>query len=216
MSDLYFIHALDETTSFLSIFQDNFSDNFFVIEPNQASVERSIEYLQGVPENSIIIFLGHGDSAGLHTPESSSFRKNTFIDKVNCNELFINKKALLLSCRSREFIGKIHSAQQIIGFGNILSSPQEVRTEAELETGNYRNLSKEDIDFFNSSYCYAIIQALYNYKKGYRFNQLPILIEFYINQKINKILLNKAIENRVEIARLLFEFRNEMEYQNIN
>lgn len=214
MSDLCFIHALDESTSFLSVFQEEFKENFFVIEPNNESVENAIKYIQKLPNNSIVVFLGHGHSRGLYTPESNVFEKYTFVDRSNGNDLFLNKKVILLSCRSREFISKITSAEEIIGFGNILSSPEEIRIEADLETGHFRDVSKDDIHYFNLSYCYAIIQALLNYKNGsYHFKQIPVLIEFYINQKINETLLEKSTENRAEIAKLLFEFRNEMLYK---
>lgn len=213
MSKLYFIHALDESTSFLSVFQEEFQENFFVIEPNKESVDNSLKFLQSIPENSIVVFLGHGHSNGLNTPESNVFETYTFIDKSNVNELFKNKKVILLSCRSSGFISKITLAEEIIGFGNIISSTEEMRIEADLETGHFRDLSKEDICYFNYSYCFAIINALNNYLKGScSFKQLPTLIEYYINQKINETLLNKVIKNRVEIARLLFEFRNEMLY----
>lgn len=211
MNKLYFIHALDETTSFLNVFQENFQENFLEILPTKESVEDSIKYLEEIPDDSTIVFLGHGHSAGLYTPESSSFEKYTFIDKLIGDHLFSKKKVILLSCRSSEFISKITTIDQIIGFGNILSSKEELKIEADLETGKFRDLSEEDITFFNSSYCLAIINSLNKYKKKlYSFNELPFLIEFYINQKINEILLNKKIGNRVEIARLLFEFRNEM------
>lgn len=213
MSKLFFLFALDDSTSFLSVFQKEFQEDFFVIEPNKESVDNSLKFLQSVPENSIVVFLGHGHSTGLNTPESNVFEKYTFIDKSNGNELFVNKKVILLSCRSSEFISKITLAEEIIGFGNILSSPEEMRIEADLETGHFRDLSKDDINYFNNSYCSAIINALNNFKKNsYSFNQLPILIEFYINQKINETLLDKSTKNRVELAKLLFEFRNEMLY----
>lgn len=211
MSDLFFIHALDETTSFLSIFQEHFQSNFFIIEPNKDSVDNSIKYLQEIPKHSIVVFLGHGHSTGLYTPESDNFEKYTFVDNSNGNDLFANKKVILLSCRSSEFISRINLSNQIIGFGNILSSVEELGVEASLETGYYRDLSADDINYFNSSYCFAIIIALKLFKSGnYLFNDIPVLIEFLVNKKINETLLNKTISNRVEIARLLFEFRNEM------
>lgn len=211
MSDLFFIHALDKTTSFLSVFQEHFRTNFFVIEPNKDSVDNSIKYLQEIPANSAVIFLGHGHSTGLYTPEAVSFKKYTFVDKSNGKDLFANKKVILLSCRSSEFISRINLSNQIIGFGNILSSVEELGVEASLETGYYRDLSEDDINYFNSSYCFAIISALKLYTSGiYLFKDIPVLIEFYVNKKINETLLNKEINNRVEIARLLFEFRNEM------
>ena len=211
MSELYFVHALDKTTSFLSVFREHFEVNFYTIEPNKDSVENSIKYIQEIPENSVIVFLGHGHSTGLYTPESEEFPKEIFINSETGNQIFNAKKVLLLSCNSNQYIRQLDSFKYKIGFGNILSSINEVSIEAEIETGVYRDLSENDIHFFNSAYSYAIINALKKYDTGiYCFDDLPTLIEFYINQKINKILLDKNIENRVEIARLLFEFRNEM------
>lgn len=213
MSKLFFLFALDDSTSFLSVFQKEFQEDFFVIEPNKESVDNSIKFLQQIPENSTVVFLGHGHSTGLYTPESNVFEKYTFVNESIGNDLFVNKKVILLSCRSNEFISKIPSAEEIIGFGNILSSHEEMIIEADLVTGHFRDLSNVDINYFNNSYCTAIINALHNYKKcTHNFKQLPTLIEFYLNQKINETLLGKSTKNRVELAKLLFEFRNEMLY----
>lgn len=211
MSKLYFIHALDKTTSFLTVFREHFEESFYIIEPNETSVKNSIKYVQEIPENSTIVFLGHGHSTGLYTPESEEFSKEIFINSDIGNQIFTRQRVLLLSCNSNQYIRRLNSFEYIVGFGNILSSMKEVSIEAENETGIYRDLLENDINFFNSAYCYAIINALQNYNRGaYQFNELPTLIEFYINQKINETLLKKDIENRVEIARLLFEFRNEI------
>lgn len=211
MSDLYFIHALDETTSFLNVFREHFKDNYYIIEPNKKSVEESKEYLQSISEDNLIVFLGHGHSSGLYTPESSDFNKDIFITSDIGNQIFSEKKVILLSCNSNQFINRLNTFRCIIGFGNILSSMNEVRTEADIETGRFRNVSEKDIEHFNNSYCNAIINALKKYANGlYEFDEIPKIIEFYINQSINKVLLDKQIDNRIEIARLLFEFRNEM------
>ena len=211
MIKLYFIHALDETTSFLSIFAKHFKENFFTINPNKESVEDSIKYLEEIPSKSIIIFLGHGHSSGLYTPQSDGFQKEIFINSEIANHIFKNHEVLLLSCNSNQFITKVTGFKSIIGFGNILSSKEELQIEAEHETGIYRNLSIHDIEYFNDSYCGAIINALKSLNSGiYKFTDIPKIIEFSINQKINETLLNKDIENRKEIAKLLFEFRNEM------
>lgn len=211
MSELYFVHASDDSTAFLNVFKEHFEANFFVLEPTRQSAESAVEFLKSIPDDSLVIFLGHGSSVGLYTPEKSGFEKFLFVDKSNCEEIFKNKNVILLSCRSREFITKINSVTQIIGFGNILSSPAELAIEADIETGYRRNLSDEDINYFNTAYCTAIINALRSFKNGIgEFRNFPKIISFYINKNISEILLNKKVDNRVEIARLLFEFRNEM------
>lgn len=213
MSSIYIIHASDQTTDFLSIFEGHFSDNFYKIEPNSESVKESFSFFEQAPDGSLIVFLGHGHSTGLYTPESESFEKKIFIDVDLANKFFKNKIVILLTCNSNQFIKKITNYKYIIGFGNILSSMKEVLVEAELETGIYRNLSEEDIKYFNQSYCHAIICALKKHQDTiYKYTDLPKLIEFYINQRINEILLKKEVTNRTEIAKLLFKFRDEMDY----
>lgn len=210
-SNLYFIFAKDNTTEFLSIFKKKFTEKLYTIEPSENSVKNCLEFIKSIPDDSIIIYLGHGCSSGLYTPESKDFKRNVFIDSSNVNDLFKNKDIIFLSCRSSEFIDKVTTSKKIIGFGNILSSIEEVNIEAENSTGIYRNLSKQDIDLFNQNYCKAIIMSLEKIQNGiYCFKDCSMLIEYYINKNINKILLDKSVKNRVEIAKLLFEFRNEM------
>lgn len=211
MSNIHIIHALDETTEFLNVFNKHFPDQYFIIEPNKSSVNKSLSFVEQVPEEDMIVFLGHGHSTGLYTPESDTFEKEVFINVELGNDLFKNRLVFLLTCNSNQFIKKLSDYRNIIGFGNIISSMHEVNSEAEVTTGIYRNLSIGDVEFFNESYCGAVISALNEYQNSsLSFIDLPKIIEFNINQRINETLLNKEIKNRTEISRLLFEFRNEM------
>lgn len=211
MSNLFIFHSLDETTKFLDVFKDNFPDNYFIIEPDSQSIEKNIELMIQTKKKSTLVFLGHGHSSGLYSPESSNFEKKIIIDVKLGNEIFNNKNIILLSCNSNQFIRKISEFNNILGFGNIISSMTEVSIEAEHVTGVYRNINNLDIDFFNKSYSESIIYALKKMTNNKcSFEEIPKIIEFYINKKINKILLNKGIQNRIEISKLLFEFRNEM------
>ncbi len=211
MSSINVIYAFDETTRFMSVFIDYFYDNLFVIEASVDSIKESISFLEKIPAESLIVFLGHGHSTGLYTPESEYFERNIFIDSTLANDVFKDKLVILLTCNSNQFIKKIKNYKYIIGFGNILSSIKEVSLEAEIVTGKFRDLTKDDIEYFNNSYCQAVIGAINKFQSGlYKFTDLPKLIEFYINQRLNETLLKKEISNRIEIAKLLFEFRNEM------
>lgn len=211
MSELFIFHAIDETTKFLDVFQNNFPDNYYVIESSDASVDKNIELMKLAPENSTLVFLGHGHSFGLYSPESISFEKKIIIDVKLGNDIFKNKNIILLSCNSNQYIRKISGYNNIIGFGNIISSMIEVSIEAEHLTGVYRNVNNLDIDFFNKSYVESVIYSLKKLKENKcYFDDIPKIIELYINKGINKTLLNKTLKNRIEISKLLFEFRNEM------
>jgi hypothetical protein len=213
MNNIYILYALDQTTEFLSVFKDHFPDKLFVIKPNAESVKESLSFLEQVPEQSLIVFLGHGHSTGLYTPESESFEKKIFIDSDYSNVVFKNKIAILLTCNSSQFIKNFTSYKYIVGFGNIISSMHEAIAESEFETWRLGKISENDIEYFNNAYCNAVILSLTSYQKGNcNYTDLPKLIKYFINQSINEILSNKEIKNRVERARLLYEFRNEMVY----
>ena len=46
------------------------------------------------------------------------------------------------------------------------------------------------------------------------FKDVNKYIAFFINKCIVNVLKDKTNENRIELARLLFEFRDEIKYQN--
>lgn len=214
-NNFYFLYSSDETTTFLKVFQDNFEKNFCLIEPTQESVNQCINFLSKIPNNQTIVFLGHGHSTGLYTPQSENFEKYIFINSEIGNQYFNNKNLILLSCNSNQFISRLKEFNNIIGFGNILSSMEEISTEAENSTGVYRDVNQEDIDNFNMCYCYALIKAIkLTMKNKYKFEDIPRLIEFYLNQNISNILNDKNKKNRTEVAKLYYEFRNEMIYKN--
>ncbi|MHC5311052.1 hypothetical protein ACYSNM_13495 [Myroides sp. LJL116] len=208
------IHALDETTKFLSIFERDFKDNLLIFNANDDSEKEVLSRLQDLSNISTIVFLGHGHSSGLYTPEIEKiYPKKIFINKDNGDVILNNKNVILLSCNSNQFINSLTTFNEIIGFGNIISSEREISIEADV-TGTRRNLDENDIEFFNATYCNAVIQSLLLFKKGIiLFNKIPQYIEFFINKEINSILRKKDIKNSIDIARLLFEFRNEMVYK---
>ncbi len=99
----------------------------------------------------------------------------------------------------------------MIGFGNILSSMEELSIEAENATGIYRNLNEKDFENFNSSYINAIICSINLFLSNkINFEQIYQYIEFFINKDILSVLKNKEKDNRLEVSKLLFEFKNEM------
>lgn len=214
---MIFIHALDETTKFLSIFKEKIDNNFLIFLPNEESEKEVSDTLQDLSNVSTILFLGHGHSTGLYTPEIDKiYPKKIFINKENGDIIFKNKNVLLLSCNSNQFISRLTTFNEIIGFGNIISSEEEIAIEAD-STGIWRKLDKEDIDLFNCMYCDAVIKSLLLFKnETIMFNKIPQYIEFFINKEINNILRQKDKKNRTEVARLLFEFRNEMIYKSNN
>ena len=211
-SNIICLHPKDKSTDFLKYLGEIFGSNYRIIEDNKESHKEILLLIESFTAKSLVVFLGHGHSHSLSSANTENFQSQIFIDALNANKLFKNHDVLLLACRSSEFIGKINLINSsLIGFGNILSSTDEVALEAEYETGIYRNLEQEDINFFNETYVDAISKTfilLFNNK--IKFNQMPRFISYFLNKSINIILRETNKKNRVDVAKLLFEFRNEM------
>lgn len=208
------IHAFDSTTEFLRGFE-RLPVEYLIVEPDEQSILDILHRLDVIrgKGRSLIIFLGHGSSSLLYSPQTGAFARRTLINSTGGNTYFKNNDVLLLSCKSAEFIDKLSTYNQIIGFGNILSSIEEVSNDAE-QSGVFRNLSKNDIEYFNEVYSQAIINCFgMTSINKIQFKNIPIWITYYINKEINIILRQMERQNRIELATLLFEFRNEMVYR---
>lgn len=204
------IHSLDQSTKFLESFKDIVPDSYIVIDTSEDSLQNVIEKVKSLEPISLILFLGHGHSRGIYCPVLEGLEKRIFIDIKMGEEMFRNHDLILLSCKSADFIQSLSSYNGAIGFGNIISSPEESSAEAEY-TGKYRDLAEDDIHYFNNSYVNAIAKCFKFLIQGnILFREMPDYISFYINKEINLILRQKNKANKTEVATLLFEFRNDM------
>nr|WP_314556864.1 hypothetical protein [uncultured Capnocytophaga sp.] len=211
INKILIVHALDESTKFLSVFKEAFEEHYFAITSNkQEEIDKVHSKIKTLNEDDIFIFLGHGASYGLFAPSSTDIR---IFDKKSANEMFENKNIVLLSCKSSDFIKELSTYKRIIGFSDIPSSMNEIIAERDI-VGNQRNVNEEDIERYNKCYTNSIIKALkLLFHKKITFSQLAKYIEFFLNKEIISILEDKAKENRKDLAKLLFEFRNEMVFK---
>lgn len=208
------VHALDESTKFLSVFKENFGEHYFAITSNeQEEINKVHSKIKELNDDDIFIFLGHGTSFGLFAPNSRDIK---IFDKNSADTMFKNKNIVLLSCKSSDFIEKLSTYKRIIGFGDIPSSMEEINIERDSIIGTQRNVNENDIKMYNESYTDSIIEALnLLFNEKITFSELAKYIEFFLNKKIIKTLEDKENKNRKEIAKLLFEFRNEINEKNI-
>lgn len=205
------IHPEDETTLFLEPIGKLFRENYIKVQPLDQSHEEAIQKIQAAEEKSIIIFLGHGTQNLLYSSETSAYEKKEFINISLSNSIFKNKNILLVSCFSADLINKFDTYNCAIGFGNIISSIEERNAEAELFSGKYINIDKKDIDIFNNCYVTSIKKSIkLLIESKINFHQLYTYIRLYLNKEINKVLLDKNLSNRLEIATLLFLLRDEI------
>lgn len=212
MPSMLILHSLDDSTKFLNIFQEKFPENYLAFDTDAGSILHAKEVLGDLEDNSLIVYLGHGSSNGLYIPNSENNYKDLFLDVKWGNHYFQGHDILLICCNSAELISRIHTYNSGIGFGNIISS------DFELEHHNANNkikkiLTKEEIDMFNETYVNISISILAMIEN--QVLNLAHIFKYYryfLNKEINKILLNDKITNRVELACLLFELRDQMVY----
>ncbi len=204
------LHAVDNSTMFLNGFKKEFSDYYFSFDSTKESILKAKNLLGDLNPKSLIIYLGHGSSSGLFEPDENHLYENYFLDITWGNHYFEEHDVLLLSCKSNDFISKVYTPNFSLGFGNIISSEEELKIHNK-KNDIKKNLSVEEINTFNRIYIeisMKIIKYLINNITS--FDNIPKYFSFLINQEINNILLNKENENRVELSRILFEFRNEI------
>ena len=203
------IHPIDKTTDFLLPVGKIFGDDYHRIDTKGFDL---IKFLENLEEGKkLIIFLGHGTRSYLCASEPN--QRDVFINVENGVQIFKNNDIVIVSCYSSTFLDKINSFNNGIGFGNIISSIEERNAEAESITSIYRNLSEKDIELSNLSFTNSLTKTfnlLLN--KKIEFYQFKDYLTFYLNQEIGTILSIKEKENRKEIAKLLFEIRNELEF----
>ncbi len=213
-SHIICIHPEDASTSFLSIIGAEIDQYYHTIPANQDSHAELIDIIAAYEGTALIIFLGHGSHGSLFgSCDSASGGKAVFLNLDFTRELFNGHDVLLVSCNSADFLNKQNSFRNAIGFGNIISSTGEASREAELITGVYRDIDAADIDIFNECFAASVAQAIKLLASGtILFPELCTYLLYFFNKKINTVLLNKEIEKRIEIARLLFETRSEMKY----
>lgn len=204
------LHAVDSSTLFLNSFEKEFSNYYFSFDSTKDSILKAKNLLGDLNPKSLIIYLGHGSSSNLYEPDENHLYEKIFLDVTWGNHYFEDHDILILSCKSNEYTNKIYTSNFSLGFGNIISSEEELKIHNE-KNDIKKKLSVDEINLFNEIYIrisIQIVKGLIN--NTIRFNNIYKYFNFLINQEINKILLDKNYENRLELSRMLFELRNEI------
>lgn len=204
------LHAVDSSTFFLNNFEKEFNDYYLSFDSTKESILKAKNLLGDLHPKSLIIYLGHGSSSGLYEPDENHLYEKFFLDVTWGNHYFEDHDILLLSCKSNDYTNKVYTPNFSLGFGNIISSEEELKIHNE-KNDIKKKLSIDEINLFNEIYIKISIKVIKNLINGLiSFDNISKHFNFLINQEINKILLDKKNENRVELSRMLFEFRNEI------
>ena len=212
-NEILILHPLDDSTSFLEPFKEYFPNYYHSFDSSLQAIQAAKAKLGDLESKCLVIFIGHGSSFGLYEPSVQSEHEKYFLDVQWGNHYFDQHDVLLLCCRSNKYIEKMYHASSLIGFGNIISSSKELEIHNE-SASTKKLLTENEISLFKSYFIRAIVDSIKLLESGkITFHQLPNYISFIINKHIVSTLKDKSNNNRIELAKLLFEFRNEIAYK---
>lgn len=204
------IISKDVSTKFLQEIIINLKVNgvqfkLYEIEPNEKSYSKRFEEISNFDRNSIIVFLGHGQSNQLYGGEAlDSYPKQPFI-KLNQMKIFEEQYLFLLACDSADLIKKSFKQsnyKKSIGFGELPTSLEEIEVDKKLSSVG---ISEQTIEDFKNEIVYTVSKALTLYYND--FDKLSDYLILLLDQRINDAVLNKGNRN---LADLLFMMRYEM------
>ncbi|PCI35466.1 MAG: hypothetical protein COB60_02890 [Flavobacteriaceae bacterium] len=208
------IISVDPSTKFLFEIVESLKSNsieFKLIEvhPNEDSYKSCLDNIAKLPENTTILFLGHGQDNQIYGGELlDDFPKQSLVKK-NEMGIFKNQNLFLLACDSASLIKssfRIAKTKKAIGFGPLPTEIEEVESDKKLAN---EGITLDTIELFKQAINETVILSLLEYFKdesiGFIF--LKDYLNLHLNKRINKAILE---ENNRNLADLLFNMKNDM------
>ncbi len=200
----------DKTLDFLKPLINKISKKIEVIYLRENNVDTIKERINLLPNESNIIFIGHGASHCLYGAVSNN-EKTIFINSSNIN-ILSNKNIVTVACRSSEFLfSNKETVNNLLGFGNIPSDYDEVTIERDYNDVNYLySIEKEDLEYYILNLTRILTICIVSFISHNSIEQLYFELRLYFNKEISKLLEEKEIKKYNELATLFIETKNEM------
>ena len=213
------VHSLDKTTQFLSaiprfIKQGGFNKfEYHVVEHPVSDAEAIIQKIREYPEESLIVFLGHGASHCIYLPITPDVNKLQLINKDNFHVLH-GRHFISLSCRSEEFIRRnyvVTSNSTMLGFDDLPTHWDDVTAIREMDPSVYRNMTDDVLMHFRNLLVDVFQKALLDtLLQGENFKFFTYRLQLYINRHRSNVLLSKVSDNPSLLASILFDLKEGM------
>lgn len=156
-------------------------------------------------EELFVIYMGHGSSLDLQQNYKPILKKENL-------PILIKKRVFFLSCRSADLLKKCGvDIKEYIGFGNMLTSWQEIMAERNLDACAYEGMTEKHINLFNSiltnSVCCSLAKTIEQKKSFY---YLFSKIKIYLNREIVNLLREKKVEGYQILVEQLFDLKHNL------
>lgn len=208
------IISVDPSTKFLFDIVKGLKSNsieFELIEvhPTEESYNNCLESIAKLPENSTILFLGHGQDNQIYGGESlDDFPKQPLVKRKEMG-IFKKQNLFLLACDSAGLIKssfRIAKTNKAIGFGPLPTEIEEVQNDKKLAK---EGITLDTIELFkqaiNETVTISLLEFFKDESKDFIF--LKDYLNLHLNKRINKAILEEDNRN---LADLLFNMKNDM------
>lgn len=217
--DVLCIFPEDITLLFLEPLRNKLKQSYKVLEvlANDESHVKAIETIKTLPDDSTVIFIGHGASHCFYGACNDKYKRNLFINKSNF-EVFRNKNLFAFSCRSSEFLDANKSIlNNYLSFGNLPTDWNEILAERNYGDPYYlRNINEKEIIIFKEQLTTIILSCFFSPEIIYDFNTLYFNLRLYLNKEIARLNLGEKNNSIRALANLWYETKAEMDYYSNN
>lgn len=210
---IHFIHPIDASTEFLKTIYFDLINVFGSHKVNVyafTSDEEGEAYksqITKLPENSSIIFLGHGRSDRLYGVLETSNESYFSPEEM---KTFNKKNLFLLACQSCELLKKTFRSTNInhsIGFGHLPTSEEEVQ---KIKNMRKRGASERDIEIFKKIIVRSVSKSLIStFQNEKDFDYLNSHLRLLLHKEMNKAVLENKLSG---VAKLIYQMCYQMSY----
>lgn len=167
----------------------------------------TLDLINSSHKSKTLLFLGHGFSEGLYGGCYVAEGKQVLLRKDKAEVLFKDKKVILFSCRSSEFIATFSETFEVaIGFGDIKTTKDDLTSKHDKK--KYRDLNS--IRIFRESLVNLFISSFVESSEmKYTFLEYYNSLKLRINKCICKFSLSEDPNERLA-GELMFELKKEM------
>ncbi|MCT4645794.1 MAG: hypothetical protein N4A74_12475 [Carboxylicivirga sp.] len=183
-----------------------------IIQLKIDNVEAVINKIKDLPENSDILFVGHGASHCLYGAINEG-DKEVFINSANV-DIFKNKNIIVLACRSSEFLNDNRGVlKSYLGFGNIPSDWEEVLAERDLGDANYLStIDEDDLKFYVDKITDISTICLLAYLSHNSISKLFLDYRLHFNRSISSLNIKKERKNYKGLSELFINTKNDIDH----
>lgn len=207
------IYPIDPTTDFLIsipyqlqiVYKNQFE--LLRIDSSEESYLKAIYRMETCSNNTLILFIGHGSTAGFHCYTEMENDSVIFLNAHNIKRI-TKKNIYAFSCNSSIFLRKFScNTNSWLGFDDL---------PTEIETFPIAFLQDEDkmkfLDFYKKVLTEAILFSIIQLVDFGSFSKSSSSLKLFLNKEMINLASSNSTEKNRELAELIFKTKKGIDY----